>query len=103
MESTLRLLGIGGTALWVGATYPQRELRIDAEYVVRRLLTVKGLHNYNGQDLQAAVAFFEAHHAAFPFTELICDRFTLEQAQAAFDYALASPIHRVGIRMGETS
>jgi putative phosphonate catabolism associated alcohol dehydrogenase len=101
MESTLALLAIGGKVLWVGATYPQPAVRIDAESIVRRLLTLKGLHNYNGQDLQTAVEFIETHHLAFPWDKLVCDRFTLDQAQEAFRYALESNPHRVGILIGE--
>lgn len=100
MESTLPLLAIGGTAVWAGATSPQRQVAVDAESIVRRLLTVKGLHNYNECDLQAAVNFFERYHSVFPFDDLICDRFTLEQAQEAFQYALTSNPHRVGVRIG---
>jgi putative phosphonate catabolism associated alcohol dehydrogenase len=102
MESTLALLSIGGTAVWIGATFPQREVHLNAESIVRRLLTLKGLHNYNQQDLTAAVEFIEKHHASFPFANLIYDGFSLEQAQEAFNYALESDVYRVGIRIGRS-
>ncbi len=99
MESTLDGLSIGGTAVWVGAVCPQERVRIDAEKIVRRLNIIKGLHNYNEQDLLTAVRFMEEHHATFPFGDLINDRFSLEQVQDAFACALESNHHRVGIRI----
>lgn len=99
MEWTLNLLGIGGTAVWVGATHPQEKVQLDAQSLVRRLLILKGLHNYNRQDLIKAVQFFEQHHAEFPFESLVYDGFSLEQVNEAFDFALESDVHRVGIRI----
>lgn len=99
MESTLALLGIGGTVVWVGATYPQRDLNINAERVVRHLWTLKGLHNYNQSDLVAAVAFMEKHHQDFPFTTMIHDQFTLDEVNEAFQYGLEANPFRVGIKI----
>jgi putative phosphonate catabolism associated alcohol dehydrogenase len=99
MESTLALLGIGGTAVWVGAVHPQRKVQLDAESIVRRLLKLKGLHNYNRQDLIRAAQFFEQHHTEFPFESLVYDGFSLEQVNEAFDFALKSDFHRVGVRI----
>jgi alcohol dehydrogenase len=100
METALDRMDIGATAVWVGATHPQAPVRVDAERIIRRLNTIKGLHNYNAQDLLQAVEFVEQHHQRFPFIELISDRFTLDQAQEAFAFALSSDCHRVGLRIG---
>jgi len=51
MEDTLQLLCIGGTAVWAGATFPQKALAVDAEQIVRRLITIRGRHNYSHIDL----------------------------------------------------
>lgn len=99
MESTLELLRIGGIAVWVGATYPQRDLRLNAEVIVRNLYTIRGLHNYNETDFIAAVEFIENHHLDFPFIDLIEDRFTLDSVNEAFEYALKHNPYRVGIRI----
>jgi putative phosphonate catabolism associated alcohol dehydrogenase len=98
METTLASLAIGGTAVWVGATYPDRPIHIDAEQVVRHLWTIKGLHNYNERDLREAVAFVERHHDAYPFGRLIHDGFAFVDADEAFAHALASDAYRVGVR-----
>lgn len=102
MEGMLGALGIGGTAVFVGATFPQRTLQISAEQLIRRVLTVKGLHNYNEQDLITAVAFMEKHHQQFPFSSLVEDRFTLDTVNDAFNYGLRSGAYRVGIALTES-
>ncbi|MBK8657026.1 MAG: zinc-binding dehydrogenase [Haliscomenobacter sp.] len=101
MENTLGLLGIGGIAVWVGATYPQPDLRLSGEKIIRNLLTIKGLHNYNQHDLLAAVEFMERHHQDFPFESMVHDAFTLEQANEAFEYGLNENPFRVGIRFDQ--
>lgn len=101
MESTLALLCVGGTAVRVGTTHPERKVQLDAETIVRRLLPFKGLHNCNRQDLMAAVEFFEGHHTEFPFEGPIHHEFSLEQVDAAFNSALDSDPYRVGIRIWE--
>lgn len=98
MERLLSVLGIGGTLVLVGATHPQRPIQIDAEQMVRNLHTLRGLHNYNAQDFLAAVDFMECHHNDFPFSDLVHDRFTLEEVEEAFAYGMSSGAHRVGVR-----
>ena len=99
MESTLALLGIGGTAVWVGATHPHSQVYIDAEQVIRKLWTIKGLHNYNQRDFVAAVNFIEKNYTNFPFADLIHDGFSLDQVDEAFQYALAKNPFRVGLKI----
>lgn len=101
MESTLDLLDIGGVAVWVGGTFPQRALRIDAEKVIRNLWTIRGLHNYTANDLVSAVNFIETYYKSFPFEDLIFDGFTLDTVNEAFEYAVASDALRVGLRISE--
>ena len=98
MEASLAALGIGGTAVWVGACFPQRDLAVSAEHTVRNLQVIKGLHNYNQEDFVAAVEFMEQHHKDYPFMELVHDRFDLDTVGEAFAYALSSGAHRVGVR-----
>ncbi|MCC7375448.1 MAG: zinc-binding dehydrogenase [Verrucomicrobiales bacterium] len=99
METLISMLGVGGVAVLVGATFPQPPLRISAECVVRNLLTLKGLHNYNDRDLVAAVEFMERWYDRFPFGSLVHDGFSLGQAREAFEFGLTSRAYRVGLRL----
>jgi len=98
MEALLAALGIGGTLVFIGATYPARPLAINAEQLVRNVHTIRGLHNYNEQDFVAAVEFIERHHADYPFTSLVHDKFDLSTVDEAFAYGVTSGAHRVGLR-----
>jgi len=98
MEALIAALGVGGTVVFVGATYPQRPLQINAEQLVRNVHTIKGLHNYNRQDLLTAVEFIEQNFTRFPFESLVHDKFDLDSVDEAFAYGLASGAYRVGIR-----
>lgn len=92
-------LGTGGSAIWVGSTYPQPPVQIDAESIVRRLLTIRGLHNYIPDDLLAAVDFMERRHASMPFDALVSGDFALKDVEEAFRCAITDNPCRVGIRL----
>jgi putative phosphonate catabolism associated alcohol dehydrogenase len=97
IETGLQLLRIGGRYLWVGAVFPAREVAISAEHVVRRLVRIEGVHNYTPVDLKTAVEFLAANHTRYPFAELVSGRFELADAEAAFQFALATKAPRVAI------
>lgn len=99
MEQTIGMLGIGGVAVWVGATYPERKVQVNAELLVRNLITLKGLHNYNATDFMNAVLFMEAHHLNFPFADMVYDGFNLQQVNEAFAYGIQNNPFRVGIQI----
>lgn len=99
MEQTLGMLSVGGAAVWVGATFPQRDLQVNAEKIVRGLWTIKGLHNYNREDFVAAVQFMEQNHRNFPFASMVYDRFVLDEVNEAFACGLEQNPFRVGLRI----
>lgn len=98
MEKSLSLLGIGGVAVWVGAVYSQRETQVNAEMIVRNLLTIKGLHNYRPQDLVTAIVFLEKNHKKYPFETLVNKDFLLNELDTAFNEAHKGGHYRVGVR-----
>ena len=98
MAAALPLLRTGGRYVLVGAVFPGAPLSLDPERVVRGWLQIRGVHNYASEDLSAAVAFLEQHHARFPFSELLTRMFPLDQVSRAFQHAAASRALRIGIR-----
>lgn len=97
MTDSIQQLEIGGIAVWVGAVFPQNDLKINAEFIVRNLITIKGLHNYNDFDLVSAVEFIEGNVDAFDFNRLIYTGFDLQTVNEAFDFAVNQNPYRVGI------
>ena len=97
MENSIKILNIGGTTIWVGAVFAQPPVAINAEYLIRNLISIKGLHNYNNTDFLNAVSFMEMNHMHFEFEKLIKKGFVLEQVDAAFEYAVSNNPFRVSI------
>jgi D-arabinose 1-dehydrogenase-like Zn-dependent alcohol dehydrogenase len=98
MESSIDLLRIGGRLILVGAVFPARPLSLQADQLVRRMLRVEGVHNYEPVDLQVAFEFLAETAGQYPFAELIGREFTLEQINEAVAYASKSGAYRVAIR-----
>ncbi len=101
MEAGIDLLGIGGIAVWVGAVFRNRKIQVDAEKVIRNLLTIKGIHNYNFDDLNYALNFLSDNHTKYPFASVVEKEFVLSDAEKAFQYAVANKPIRVGILINE--
>ena len=98
IEAVMSLLDIGGTIVLVGSTFPQEDIRVNAELIVRKLLTIRGIHNYNAKDLIHAVAFMESNVEKFGFDQLVENEFTLDESNQAFEYAVQHNPFRVGIK-----
>lgn len=98
MEKGISLLDIGGTAIWVGAVYSERKTAIDAESIVRRIITIKGLHNYIPEDLAYAIRFMESVRNRHPFASLVGAEYDLSRLGEAFHFANTSKQYRIGIR-----
>jgi alcohol dehydrogenase len=97
METALPLLGIGARYVLVGAVFPDRDIALSAETIVRRLVRIEGVHNYTPADLVAAVEFLTAAHARYPLAELVSERFALADAEAAFRHAVQTKAPRVAV------
>ncbi|MFJ4254701.1 alcohol dehydrogenase catalytic domain-containing protein [Microbacterium sp. NPDC090003] len=64
-------VAVGGIVVLVGSVFPADRVPLDAESVVRRLVTVAGVHNYTGSDLAEAVAFLAGRGRAYPFADAV--------------------------------
>lgn len=89
---------VGGTVVLVGSVFPDDPVPLDAEDVVRRLLTITGVHNYTAADLAASVGFLSGSGRAYPFGEVVGSVFSLDEVDAALAAAAApgAPL-RVGL------
>lgn len=99
IDLILKQLSIGGTAVFIGSTYPQENITLNAETIVRNVWTIKGLHNYNENDFIEAVNFIEKEHQNYPLASLIKGGFNLDNCTLAFEYAIKEHPYRVGISL----
>ncbi len=88
---------VGGQIVLLGAVFPSPPVPVVLESLVRRNLSIRGVHNYAPRHLATAVEFLEENRANYPFDGLVSAWFPLSQAQAAFDHASAADIVRVGV------
>ena len=65
--------------------------------IVRRLIMLRGVHNYAPDDLAEAVAFLGRHHEDFPFQDLVRGSFDLDSVQCAFEHAVRTRSPRVAV------
>jgi len=101
MKAGIDSLALGGTAIWIGAAYPANPVPVDAQKIVRKILTIKGLHNYNYQDFEYATTFIEHNYLKYPFEELVEKEYILQETEEAFKYASEIKPVRVGIKVNQ--
>ena len=84
----------GGVSIIAGTTTPGGKVELDPNDLVRRMLTIRGLHNYAPGDLVAAIDFLEETSGTVPFESLQGESFPLVEIEAAF----TSSGSRAGLR-----
>lgn len=97
VRTALDLIGVGGVIVLVGTVSPGEAVPLDPELIVRRLLTVRGVHNYTPDDLAQAVIYLSGAWHRHPFSALIGATFDLTQADAALALAATARHPRVGL------
>jgi putative phosphonate catabolism associated alcohol dehydrogenase len=93
----LALVRTGGVLILAGTVVPVGNVELDPESVVRRMLTIRGVHNYHPRDLVSALAFLGGPGRGFPFERLVAAEYPLEQAEQALAYAHDHPGVRVAV------
>ncbi|MDY0946561.1 alcohol dehydrogenase catalytic domain-containing protein [Frigoribacterium sp. CFBP9039] len=98
VASALTRLGVGGVAVLVGSVSPAPAVPVDAESVVRRLVTVRGVHNYAPRHLVEAARFVERRHLAWPLADLVGDEVALADLDTGLGRAASAGAVRVAVR-----
>ena len=100
-ELGLASLRTGGVFLLAGAVFPAGMVEIEPEQIIRRMLTITGLHNYAPVDLQSAVAFLEGEYRRSPkvWQGLVGQSFPLDSIEMAFQWAAENPGVRALVQM----
>lgn len=104
ISSALDLLAIGGRLGLVGSVFPTPALGVVPETVVRRLLTIVGVHNYAATDLVEAVDFLDRSADRAVFGEFVSGPFALDRLDDAVRHATERRPPRVSVipnRAGE--
>ena len=97
VTSCIDSLRSGGVAVLAGSVFPTDPVPLLPEDIVRRVLTIRGIHNYVPSDLECALEFLTRHHREYPFESLVSRTFPLQSTEAAFRFTSASSPVRVGV------
>ena len=93
----LQMLRTGGRYVLGGLVNPHADVMIDANILVRRWITVRGIHNYHPRHLIQALYFVMANRTRFPFKEIVDSKFTLKDLDLAFKKASERSVLRAAI------
>lgn len=69
----LASLDVGGRLVLAGSVSPGQAIAVDPEQVVRRWLSVVGVHNYEPRHLQEAIDFLSATQQRWPWGDLVAE------------------------------
>lgn len=67
--------------------------------MIRSLLSIKGMHNYNYQDFISAVSFFKDHFTGYPLMPSLEKEFEMQNTKEAYEYAIKYKPYRVLIKI----
>lgn len=94
----IRLLRPGGYYGFVGMVHPHSQLELTGEQVIRKHLTLFGIHNYAPKHLDEAIAFLSRTQNRYPYGDLVSPPLALENLSAAIELAYSGNWHRVAVR-----
>ena len=94
----LALLRPGGEYILVGLVHPDSELGITAEQIIRKCISIKGVHNYGPDHLDEAILFIERNINVLPFGQLVSTPYQLDQLDEAIIVSKSRKWTRVSIK-----
>ena len=94
----IRLLRPGGFYVFVGMVHPETLLDLTGEQVIRKCLTLRGVHNYSPWHLDQAVEFLGNTVDHYPYQALVSPPFPLADLEQAVQAARERKYPRVSLR-----
>lgn len=91
------MLRTGGRYVLGGLVSAGSLVQIDAHQIVRKLITVRGVHNYHPRHLLQALDFVTAQRGRYPFGALVEGRYALHQVSQAMQDADQRKVLRAAI------
>jgi threonine dehydrogenase-like Zn-dependent dehydrogenase len=93
----IHMLRVGGRYVIGGLVNPNDHFTVDGNEILRKLITLRGVHNYHPRHLIQALDFVMANRVRFPFKDLVDSKFTLEQLDQAFARAAERSVLRAAV------
>ena len=94
----LDIATVGTEIILAGSVFPVNNVSFNPEQIVRKLIKIKGVHNYTPADLANAIDFVEKAVTKYPLNLLFEESvFDLESVDKALERAQSGVLHRVAI------
>jgi len=93
----LEMVRVGGTYVIAGLVSPGANVTLDANRLVKKMITLKGIHNYHPRHLIEALDFVMKHKASYPFAELVDGQYSLDDVTQAMSDASSQRVLRAAI------
>jgi threonine dehydrogenase-like Zn-dependent dehydrogenase len=94
----VRALRPGGNYVWAGMVHPETKLELTGEAILRKCVTVRGVHNYAPGHLAAGLEFLAANRAQLPFEKLVSPPLPLEKLNDAIALTRERVWQRVAVQ-----
>ncbi len=93
----IRMLRTGGRYVIGGLVNPGSDFKLDGNEILRKWITLKGIHNYHPRHLIQALDFVMTNRDRFPFADIVDSKFSLEEIDEAFAKAAERSVLRAAI------
>jgi len=97
VKTAIDNLRIGGRYLIAGLVTPGSMMDLDGNTLIRKYITLKGIHNYHPDHLGKAIKFLEANYKKYPFSEIVKIKFPLTEINKAVEASKTGEYIRVGV------
>ena len=91
------MLRTGGRYVIAGLVNPGSDFTLDGHDILRRWITLKGVHNYHPRHLIQALDFVTGNRERYPFAGMVDSTFPLDQIDEAFARAADRSVLRAAI------
>lgn len=93
----IEALRTGGTYVLGGVVNPRAMTTFDANLLLKKMLTLRGVHNYHPRNLAEALDFVAANRTRYPFHELVDGKYPLDRVGDAMADAAERRVLRAAI------
>ena len=93
----IHMLRTGGRYVIGGLANPGSDFKLDGSEILKKWITLRGVHNYHPRHLVQALDFVMANRSRFPFADIVDSKFSLEEINEAFAKAAERSVLRAAI------
>ena len=93
----IHMLRTGGRYVIGGLINPGSDFKLDGSEILKKWITLRGVHNYHPRHLVQALDFVMANRSRFPFADIVDSKFSLEELNEAFAKAAERSVLRAAI------